>query len=356
MVIRGYENYDSQVQFLFVPASVYDPLGRSTLPEPTTGLWSLAEPPLSESNDQILALVENLSSVIQGKQESLEVLVVALLAGGSVLMEDVPGVGKTTLAKAVSRSIDVSFQRIQCTPDLLPADILGTSIYSPSDGSFRFRAGPIFSNVLLVDEINRASPRTQSALLEAMSEGQATIEGDAHQLPSPFMVLATQNPGDFHGTYPLPEAQLDRFLIDLNLGYPDADTELSILYTQSGSSPLDQLEPVITGEDVMRLQSEVRQVHVDETVGRYVVAIAQRTRQDPRLKLGCSPRGALMLFRAAQASAFMSTRAHVLPDDVQRMAPHVLMHRLMLTAKARYGNETRTQIVRDVLNQVRVPT
>jgi MoxR-like ATPase len=298
----------------------------------------------------------NLGRVIQGKAESIDVLTTALVAGGSVLMEDVPGVGKTTLAKALAKSIDASFNRIQFTPDLLPADILGSSIYNPVTGEFQFREGPLFCNVLLADEINRASPRTQSALLEAMNEMQATIEGELRPLPAPFLVLATQNPVDFHGTYPLPEAQLDRFLVWLTLGYPDADSEVGILYAQAETHPIDDLRPVLTRDEVAEIQRAARRVQVEESVSRYIVEIVQATREDPQVKLGVSPRGSLMLFRAAQATAFTAGRDYVLPDDVHRLAPSVLSHRIMLTSKAKYGGASKETAIRNVLERVRVPT
>ncbi len=301
-------------------------------------------------------LTDNLASVIRGKKESLDIITIALLSGGSVLIEDVPGVGKTTLAKALAKSIDAAFSRIQFTPDLLPADILGSSIYNPSDGSFKFREGPIFCNVLLADEINRASPRTQSALLEAMNEMQVTIEGTAHPLAAPFLVLATQNPVEFHGTYPLPEAQLDRFLIRLDIGYPDADVEAEILYAQAESHPVDSVQAVITRDEVLDLQKRVRAVRVEESVSGYIVAIVRATREEPRLKLGVSPRGSLMLFRAAQAVALLKGRDFVLPDDVQELASNVLAHRVILTSKAKYSGAQKQDVIRDILTAVKVPT
>jgi MoxR-like ATPase len=301
-------------------------------------------------------LAGSLSAVIRGKREAVDVLITAVLAGGSVLMDDVPGVGKTTLAKALARSVALAFNRIQFTPDLLPSDILGASIYNPVDGTFTFRKGPIFCNVLLADEINRASPRTQSALLEAMSESQATIEGVCHTLPSPFLVVATQNPIDFHGTYPLPEAQLDRFLVYLQLGYPDAETETDILFDQAIAHPIESVRPVLSQDDVILLQQAVRRVHVDRSVGDYIVALVNQTRKDGRLKLGVSPRGSLMLFRAAQAAAFLAARDYVTPDDIQQMARYVLPHRIVLTSKSRYGSVSRQDVIGEILAEVKVPT
>ncbi len=311
---------------------------------------------MKQPEEKIAALTDALAEVIRGNRESIEMLVISLLSGGSVLMQDVPGVGKTTLAKAVAKAIDVKFHRVQFTPDLLPADILGSSIYHPVDGSFAFRPGPIFCNVLLADEINRASPRTQSALLEAMSESHATIEGQRRDLPTPFLVLATQNPVEFHGTYPLPEAQLDRFLIQLELGYPDAETEVGILYAQAETHPLDHLQTVLSEEDVLELQNTVRSIRVEEIVSHYMVEIVRQTRADARLKLGVSPRGSLMLFRACQAAALASGRDYVLPDDVQRLAPYVLPHRLVMTPKAKYGGESARDIVTEILGRVKVPS
>lgn len=309
----------------------------------------------AEAHAKLDRLKKNLATVIQGKEKCIDILTVALLAGGSVLMEDVPGVGKTTLAKGLARSVDLSFHRIQFTPDLLPADILGSSIYNPNDGSFHFRKGPIFCNVLLADEINRASPRTQSALLEAMSESQATIEGERHELTEPFFVLATQNPVEFHGTYPLPEAQLDRFLILLDLGYPDIETEVRILFSQQEDHPLEHLQPVLGGDELRAIQREVHHVRVEHSVARYIVEIVNETRKEPRLRLGVSPRGSLMLFRAAQASAFLANRNYVIPDDVQQLAQPVLAHRVILTSQAKYGGVSKLDIINDVLKRVAVP-
>lgn len=301
-------------------------------------------------------LRSNLNRVIEGKSEAIELALTALVAGGSILMEDVPGVGKTTLAKAFAKSIAAAFSRVQFTPDLLPADILGSSIYNPVDGSFAFHPGPVFCNVLLADEINRASPRTQSALLESMSELQATIEGVLHPLPQPFFVLATQNPVEYHGTYPLPEAQLDRFMIQLSLGYPPRVNEVDILFDQAVVHPLDSIEAVVSRDEILELQLRVRKVHVDRAVAEYIVAITHESRIDARLKLGVSPRGSLMLFRAAQAAAFLAGRDFVLPDDIQHMAPAVLSHRIVLTSKAKYGGQSKIDTIADIIGRLPAPT
>lgn len=300
-------------------------------------------------------LQRNLSRVIRGKDEAIQMLLTALLAGGSVLMEDVPGVGKTTLAKALAKSLDAEFRRVQFTPDLLPTDILGSSVYNPKDGTFTFHKGPIFTSVLLADEINRASPRTQSALLEAMSEGQATIEGRRYPLPIPFLVLATQNPVDFHGTYPLPEAQLDRFLMQLHLGYPDADMELAMLFDQAITLPVESVPQVFSMREIGILQNDARMVLVEQSVARYMIDLVAKTRQHPLLKLGVSPRGSLMFFRAAQAAAYLDSRRFVLPDDVQKVAVSVLAHRLVLTSKAKYGSVSKRDIIAEVLAGTAVP-
>lgn len=304
---------------------------------------------------KLKTLGDNLKTVIRGKDEIVDQVVVALVAGGSVLMEDVPGVGKTTLAKALAASLDLDLQRVQCTPDLLPADIFGFSVFNPQTGALDFRRGPIFTHLLLVDEINRASPRTQSALLEAMAEQQVTVEGRHYKLPPPFMVLATQNPLGFHGTFPLPESQLDRFLFQLTLDYPDAESEVDILYEQMTGSPVQRVATALSRDDVLQCQALAREVTVDRSVAAYLVEIVRRTREDSRLRLGCSPRGSLMLFRAAQATAFVQQRSFVLPDDVQRVAPLVLSHRVVPTGSGYAEAARRHEIVDDVIRQVEVP-
>jgi MoxR-like ATPase len=306
-------------------------------------------------NPLLTQLRENLRHVIYGKSECIDALIVALLAGGSVLIEDVPGVGKTTLAKALAKSIDAKYNRIQFTPDLLPADVLGSSIYNPVSGDFRFDPGPIFCNILLADEINRASPRTQSALLEAMNENQATIEGHRRPLDQPFMVIATENPIEFHGTYPLPEAQLDRFLIRLAIGYPTVEVEADILRSHAQAEPLDKIQPVLSLEQVRRVQQEVAAVHTDDSITEFIVEIAHATRRDNRLQLGISTRGTLMLARAARGRAYSQDRDHVVPDDVLWVIPYVLPHRILLTAKTRHSGTVAEQIVADIVGHIKVP-
>ena len=301
------------------------------------------------------AIEANLERVIRGKDEAIERVLIALASGGHVLLEDAPGTGKTTLAKALAASMDGIFRRVQFTPDLLPADITGSSFYNPADGSFEFRPGPVFANVLLADEINRTSPRTQSALLEVMSENQVTTDGLRHALPAPFFVVATQNPSDYAGTYPLPEAQLDRFMIRVSLGYPDAISELEILSAQKKHHPLDDLQAVVAPAEILAIQNKVREVQFDDAVGKYVVELVARTRDDARLRVGLSPRGSLALYRTSQARAWWQGRDYVVPEDVRALAEPVLAHRLILETKARYGGATGSDVIRELLESVAVP-
>lgn len=299
---------------------------------------------------------KTLGGVIEGKESVIDLLLVAMVAGGHVLLEDVPGVGKTTLAKALARTFSVSFARVQFTPDLLPSDILGAQILNPREGTFAFHKGPIFTNVLLADEINRASPRTQSALLEAMNESQATIDGVTYPLAAPFIVIATQNPTDHQGTYPLPEAQLDRFFLRLRIGYPTADAELRMLFARQLHDPIDSVLAATTEADLLALQKRTREIKVTDEVAKYMLRIVARTRDSADLETGVSPRGSLALFRAAQAHAFVSGRTFASPDDVQTIAPHVLGHRLQLRSQARYGGGSADAVLDEILRSVDVPS
>jgi MoxR-like ATPase len=303
----------------------------------------------------VAKLEMNLASVIRGKPESIRLLLIALLSRGHALIEDVPGTGKTTLAKSLARSISGIFRRVQFTPDLLPADITGSSFYKPQDGSFEFREGPIFTNVLLADEINRTSPRTQSALLEVMSESQVTVDGKRRDLPNPFFVMATQNPAEYHGTYPLPEAQLDRFAVRISMGYPDRDSEIEVLFGQRDHHPFEDLKPVVTCEEVIAMQDQVKGVRVDAAVADYIVRLVEFTRGEPRLRLGISPRGSLSLYRAGQASALMSGREYVTPEDVRALAVPVLAHRIVLDTKSKYAGQRNDQVIQEAMDKTAVP-
>ena len=299
-----------------------------------------------------------LRSIIRGKDEVVRLALVAILARGHLLIEGVPGVGKTTLAHALARAIDCDFRRVQFTSDMLPSDVLGISVYSAAEERFEFKRGPVFTNILLADEINRTTPKTQSALLEAMNERQVTVDGHPHPLPNPFLVIATQNPVEHHGTYPLPESQLDRFLIRARMGYPEAGSEREILLGNAGAHRLEELRPVLTGEEIVELQDEVSTVRVDDSLIDYALAIVERTRQHEQLSLGVSPRGSLMLYHAAQAMAFLEGRNFCVPDDFKKLTVPTFAHRLVISA--RYTSNLRRaeqseQILREVVDSVPVP-
>ena len=295
-------------------------------------------------------LRSNVARAVKAPEAAVRNLLVALLAEGHVLIEDNPGVGKTALARALSRSIDAEFARVQCTADLLPADVVGTNIFNQREGRFEFRPGPVFANVVLVDEINRASPKTQSGLLECMQERHVTVDKHTHDLARPFIVLATQNPIEYEGTYPLPEAQLDRFMVRVSLGYPSLEDEKDMLAEHSDRDRVEDLGPVTGVGEMLAAQAAVAGVHGSDALRRYIVAILDSTREDPRVELGASPRAGLMLFRAAKALAALDGRDHALPDDVQTLAPAVLTHRLLLAPEA--AGDDRSAVVRDALERV----
>ncbi|WP_051941581.1 AAA family ATPase [Phaeacidiphilus oryzae] len=302
--------------------------------------------------DRVRASVE---TVLEGKPEAVRLALTVLLAEGHLLIEDVPGVGKTMLAKALARSLDCSVRRIQFTPDLLPSDITGTSVFDQNRRDFEFKPGAIFAQVVLGDEINRASPKTQSALLESMEERQVTVDGTTYPLPSPFMVVATQNPVEMEGTYPLPEAQRDRFMARISIGYPGPEAELAMLDVHGGASPLDDLRPVARAEDVLRLIRVVRQVYVADDLRRYAVSLVAATRTHAELRLGASPRATLHLLRAARAAAALDDRDYVLPDDLQELAVPVLAHRLLPTAEAQLTRRSPEEVVTDLVRHLPVP-
>ncbi|HET8923268.1 MAG TPA: MoxR family ATPase [Candidatus Acidoferrum sp.] len=303
-------------------------------------------------------LQRSIARAIYGKQEAIELALITLLARGHLLIEDVPGVGKTTLAQALAKSFHCTFQRIQFTSDLLPSDVLGVSVYNPESREFEFRSGPIFANVVLADEINRTTPRTQSALLEAMNEAQVTLDGKTLSLPQPFLVIATQNPVEHHGTYPLPESQLDRFLMRIKMGYPSHETEREILRKRAGDNPLESLEPIADVNDVLSMQEAVAHVKVDSSLHDYALEIVNRTRKSEHLALGVSPRGTLMLQRAAQARAFLEGRDYCIPDDFKHLAIAVFSHRVVSSsrhASLQRKAQTTESVLRDIVESVPVP-
>jgi MoxR-like ATPase len=299
-----------------------------------------------------------LRTVIRGKDEVVRLVLVSVLARGHLLLEGVPGVGKTTLAHALAKALDCTFQRVQFTSDMLPSDVLGISIYSPLEQQFEFKRGPVFTNVLLADEINRTTPKTQSALLEAMNEGQVTVDAHSHPLPQPFLVIATQNPVEHHGTYPLPESQLDRFLMRVRMGYPDSQAEREILRDQAGTAQLENLEPVLTGAEVLEIQHAVAHVRVDDSLLNYALEIVRRTRTSEQLALGVSPRGSQMLYRAAQAMAFLEGRTFCVPEDFKPLVVPVFGHRVAvngLYSSTLKKSEQAEQVIQEILDGVAVP-
>ncbi len=297
----------------------------------------------------------NINKVMIGKEDVAVLSLVALLAEGHVLLEDVPGVGKTMLVRTLAKSLDCDFKRIQFTPDLLPSDVTGVSIYNPKEMEFEFRGGPILGNIVLADEINRTSPKTQSALLEGMEEKSVTVDGKTIPLHKPFFVMATQNPIEYEGTYPLPEAQLDRFILKLTMGYPTLQDELELLERTSKDHPIETISPVMTKEELVLIQEEVRNVYMEKNVQQYIVNLIRETRNHDAVFLGVSPRGSIALMKAAKAYAYIAGRDYVLPDDVKYLAPYVLTHRMILTSEAKYDGKTARQIVEEIVKQTFVP-
>lgn len=306
-------------------------------------------------NEKIGKVIENINKVMIGKEDVAILSLVALLAEGHVLLEDVPGVGKTMLVRTLAKSLDCDFKRIQFTPDLLPSDVTGISIYNPKEMEFEFRGGPILGNIVLADEINRTSPKTQSALLEGMEEKSVTVDGKTIPLKRPFFVMATQNPIEYEGTYPLPEAQLDRFLLKLNMGYPSLQEELEMLERTSKEHPIETISSVITKAELVAIQGEVREVYIEKSVQQYIINLTRETRNHDAIFLGVSPRGSIALMKAAKAYAYIMGRDFVLPDDVKYLAPYVLTHRIILTSEAKYDGRTARQVVESIVKQTFVP-
>lgn len=310
---------------------------------------------LSAGRQVARKIVDNVEKVIVGKRQTVELAVIGLMSKGHLLIEDAPGVGKTMLARSLARSVDCSFKRIQFTPDMLPGDITGVSVYNQKTSDFEFRPGPIMANIVLADEINRATPKVQSALLECMEEGQISVDGQPHKMPTPFHVLATQNPIEYEGTFPLPETQLDRFMLRISIGYPTLEDEIAIIEKQHYAHPIETLEPVASVDEVLALEAAVRNVFVDELVREYIASLVAATRQHPGIRLGASPRGSLALFRTIQARALLEGRDYALPDDVKYMAEPVLAHRLILRSREQSEDRTGKSIVAELLRTVQVP-
>ncbi|SER62727.1 MoxR-like ATPase [Gracilibacillus ureilyticus] len=310
---------------------------------------------MTKYHKQVSEILDNIQKVIIGKEREATLSLVALLADGHVLLEDVPGVGKTMLVRALAKSLNCDFKRIQFTPDLLPSDVTGVSIYNPKEMVFEFREGPIFGDIVLADEINRTSPKTQSALLEAMEEMNVTVDGITKSLNKPFFVMATQNPVDYEGTYPLPEAQLDRFIMKLSMGYPDEADELEMLNRTDRRHPIDEIYPVIDKTQLIEMQSMIEDLYIDQSVKQLIVQIASATRKNDYVQLGVSPRGSIALMRAAKAYAFIHNRDYVIPDDVLFLAPFVLTHRIILRPEARYEGMTQEKLLANIVNSVDIP-
>lgn len=310
---------------------------------------------MSVKNTAMKRIVENISRVIVGKEGPARLLVIALAASGHVLIEDVPGIGKTTMANALAKSVGLSFNRIQFTPDILPSDITGFTVFSPKTGDFEYRSGNIMSHVILADEINRTSPKTQASMLEVMEEKQVTVDGKTYRVPHPFMVIATQNPVEYMGTYPLPEAQLDRFMMKIAIGYPSRSEETEILYRFQKSTPIGDLKPVVAREELLELQQQVRKVRVDPSLAGYIVDLVTATRRHEHVMLGCSPRASISLFRASQAAALYEGRDYVIPEDIRDLAVPVLSHRLVLKQEARIKRITHESVISGIIEHQKIP-
>lgn len=306
-------------------------------------------------NIMLKKIIKNVENVIVGKRDAIELVITALISNGHILLEDVPGVGKTRLIAAVARSIDGSFKRIQFTADVLPSDVTGFSVYNQKIGEFEFKNGAIMSQFVLADEINRTSPKTQAALLEAMEEKQISVDGVTYKMPQPFMVMATQNPIEFMGTFPLPEAQLDRFLIKISVGYPDAESERSVLSMHQMDDPFETLEAVATTDDIINIQNEVKKVFVHENLESYIVSLVSATRNHPSVRLGASPRASLALYRTAQATAYIDGRDYVVPDDIQKMMIPVMAHRIILSQETKFSNTTAEDVLEEIKKSTPVP-
>jgi MoxR-like ATPase len=310
---------------------------------------------ISVKHPLINKVIENVEKVVVGKQKEVTLSLIAMLSGGHVLLEDVPGVGKTMMVRAIAKSIGAKFKRIQFTPDLLPSDVTGISVYNQKLQEFTFRPGPIMANVVLADEINRTSPKTQSALLEALEEATVTTDGQTRKLNKPFFVMATQNPIEHGGTYPLPEAQLDRFLFKFKIGYPSHRDEMEVLNRVEKQHPIDYLEPVLSPEELLKMQKEVTEVYVDETIKSYIISIVNETRNHKSVYLGASPRGSIALMKAAQSLAYVQGREYVIPDDIKILAPFALSHRIILNSDSKLANVSTSTVVTDIMQQVKIP-